>query len=313
MCFNDAKPLNECEKSLETGKTQFFVISPRFMNVDIRILIDVTEGEIDVHMSSNDDSFVVLSNSTSGFHDIYLDSKYHWLHQDPLNQYLITPTKRNKESTSQTYKIIDKKESEDDLVTHINVMQANSLLRVFNVKNRLVITLPHIIHELGKTRFFIAIRSSANTIKTAGQIYFRQDQNHIDLFVFFSVFFSCFFLFLSVCVVLWKAKQAADIRRARQRHVVEMLNMAQRPYSYVFLDVTQNDQNSPTGRSKNSSHYIPVATEITSDNIASVCTLIVRLPGCRKRRSICLASTLIYNTKNIFPSKHQMRFAQQNV
>jgi hypothetical protein len=45
--------------------------------------------------------------------------------------------------------------------------------------------------------------------------FHRQDQLHIDLFVFFSVFFSCFFLFLSVCVVMWKVKQAADLRRAR--------------------------------------------------------------------------------------------------
>jgi hypothetical protein len=43
----------------------------------------------------------------------------------------------------------------------------------------------------------------------------RQDQLHIDLFVFFSVFFSCFFLFLSVVVVIWKVKQTADMRRAR--------------------------------------------------------------------------------------------------
>jgi len=39
-----------------------------------------------------------------------------------------------------------------------------------------------------------------------GSIYFRQDQLHIDLFVFFSVFFSCFFLFLSICVLVWKVK-----------------------------------------------------------------------------------------------------------
>jgi hypothetical protein len=73
-----------------------------------------------------------------------------------------------------------------------------------------------------------------------------QDQLHIDLFVFFSVFFSCFFLFLSgtriitlgscilntnvflfvyltgflffpACVVLWKLKQMGDLRRARNR------------------------------------------------------------------------------------------------
>lgn len=66
-----------------------------------------------------------------------------------------------------------------------------------------------------------------------GTVFFRQDQLHIDLFVFFSVFFSCFFLFLAACVVAWKAKQAADVRRARRRHVVEMLHMAKRPFASV--------------------------------------------------------------------------------
>jgi hypothetical protein len=40
-----------------------------------------------------------------------------------------------------------------------------------------------------------------------GSIFFRQDQLHIDLFVFFSVFFSAFFLFLAACGIAWKFKQ----------------------------------------------------------------------------------------------------------
>lgn len=31
----------------------------------------------------------------------------------------------------------------------------------------------------------------------------------------------------------WKAKQASDVRRARRRHVVEMLHMAKRPFASV--------------------------------------------------------------------------------
>jgi hypothetical protein len=315
MCFNDAKSIDECQKHLEPGKTQFFVISPRFMNVDIRIIIDVTDGEVDLHMSSNDDTFVITPNATSGFHDIYLDSKYHWVHDDLETPLLITPMKRNMEATSQTYKIIDRPASDGALVTHITLMHGNSLLRVSNMKNRLIITLPHVIHELGKTRFFIAIRGSANAVATAGLIYFRQDQNHIDLFVFFSVFFSCFFLFLAVCVVIWKAKQAADMRRARQRHVVEMLNMAQRPYSSVMLEVTSNSENSPKISTRSKPNYIPVAIEMTSDNLAAVYTLFVRLPGGEKKRgAVCLASTLTSHTKNNgFLNKPRLRIAQQDV
>lgn len=45
MCF-DAKTIDECKKPapLKPGQTVFFVVQPRFMNVDIRIIVDVTQG-----------------------------------------------------------------------------------------------------------------------------------------------------------------------------------------------------------------------------------------------------------------------------
>lgn len=317
MCFNDAKSIDECEKHLDAGKTQFFLIQPRYMNVDIRIVIDVTVGEIDLQMSSHDDTFVVNTNVSNGFHDIFYDSKYHWVREDTETPLKITSLKRGIDATFQTYHVVDRIANDADLATHITLMQSYSLLRVFRMKNRLVITLPQSVHELSKTRFYIAIRAVNHAVVNTGLIYFRQDQLHIDLFVFFSVFFSCFFLFLAVCVVIWKAKQADDMRRARQRHVVEMLNMAQRPYSAVMLDVSQpsETQNSPKTRpkAKTTSNYVPVAIETTSDNIAAVCTIFVRLPG-QKRRPICLGSALISHTKqNMFLNKPPARIAQHNV
>ena len=74
----DALPLDECKtkpQPLKAGQTIFFVVQPRFLNVDIRIILDVTQGELDFFMSSNDDSFVVFTNQTNGLHEIFLDSK----------------------------------------------------------------------------------------------------------------------------------------------------------------------------------------------------------------------------------------------
>ncbi|KAG5668747.1 hypothetical protein PVAND_016674 [Polypedilum vanderplanki] len=334
MCINEAKAFDECEHSLDPGKMQFFVIQPRFMNVDIRIIIDVTEGEIDLQMINNDDSFVVFTNQSTGDHEILLDSKYQWIQDDGdgisenLNiTPLVTSSKRTfdnagqqQSTSSQVFRVVDKVAG-DALATHITLRQANMLLRVFGMKNRLVITLPQNIHNLSGTRFFVAIRAVAHAKMTSGIVYFRQDQLHIDLFVFFSVFFSCFFLFLAVCVVIWKAKQADDLRRARQRHVVEMFNMAQRPYSSVMLDVSRElpteSQNSPKTRQKTklANNYVPVALETTSDNIAAVCTVFIRLPETKqRRRPVCLGSTLISAPKqNIFLNKPQARIAQHNV
>lgn len=48
-----------------------------------------------------------------------------------------------------------------------------------------------------------------------GTVLFRQDQIKIELFVFFAVFFSCFFKFLSVCVIIWKIKSLYQRNRLR--------------------------------------------------------------------------------------------------
>lgn len=39
----------------------------------------------------------------------------------------------------------------------------------------------------------------------------------------------------TVCVVVWKVKQAADIRRPRRLHVVEFLHLDKWPFAHVFL------------------------------------------------------------------------------
>jgi multipile epidermal growth factor-like domains protein 8 len=148
----------------------------------------------------------------------------------------------------------------------------------------------------------------------------RQDQLHIDLFVFFSVFFSCFFLFLSACVVFWKIKQGADMRRARRRHVVEMMNMAQRAFSSIILDATNEGQSQKTvGKNKTAickkdSNYVPVAIESTANGLAAVCTVFIRLPGHRRQQMLCLGSCLIAQPKNnIFLNKAPPRISQQVV
>lgn len=97
------------------------------------------------------------------------------------------------------------------------------------------------------SRFFFAISGTSKSSRyqfssdwfakssSQGALFFRQDQLHIDLFVFFSVFFACFFLFLALLVVAWKIRAEADMRRARRRHAVEMHNMAMRPFSSLSV------------------------------------------------------------------------------
>ena len=151
------------------------------------------------------------------------------------------------------YKMVTKR-CDDRLGTYFRVDEPATVLQVLGLKNRLVISLPESKHDLRTTRFFLAIRGALNATSVRlekrdadgeagtsfGSIYFRQDQLHIDLFVFFSVFFSCFFLFLSVCVLVWKVKAVSDLRRARRRHAVEMQSMARRPFASQSVAIDNN-------------------------------------------------------------------------
>lgn len=310
------------------------------MNVDIRIVLDVTQGEVDFLMSPQDDSFVVLSNYSSGYHDIFLDSKYMWSPEmsdfDVMESLNLSPMLSNgngsTEERAYTAPSVDcrtashrgftvKDRQAKSLSTYITLNQCNTLLRVFGLKNRLVLTLPQNAHNLSGTRFFIALKANAGAA-SYGLVFFRQDQLHIDLFVFFSVFFSCFFLFLAICVVAWKAKQASDTRRARRRHVVEMLHMAKRPFGKVNLQIDHNNDvqvHHPkrTGRIKHSqgsqhqpqsshgpSDIAPVSIEPLafnrSDGVAAINTVFIRLPGKYSSSPVCLAlgSSLVVLSRN---------------
>lgn len=364
----------ECKQkpaALKPGQTVFFVIQPRFMNVDIRVIIDVTQGELDVYMSPQDDSFIVDTNDTSGYHEIFLDNRYNWgpkmKRSHPLN--VAQPTKLDNTTTTTSFSklvMTDKRNSyyvphiqdckshgghsflvkdqhAKDLSTHVTLNQCNTLLRLFGLKNRLVLTLPQHAHNLSATRFFIALRASSGPEPSYGSVVFRQDQLHIDLFVFFSVFFSCFFLFLAVCVVIWKVKQTADIRRARRQHVVELLHLAKRPFAYVFLASNSFDTDSPhpttssasatanrivrsaTGARSRHQHHntthsqlpevLLIAIEPTSDNLAAVGTVFVSLPGRYKAPlSMALGSTLISYPPRLYQvnNRHYTRPARGN-
>lgn len=269
------------------------------MNVDIRIIIDVTQGALDLLMSPQDDSFVVFTNKSNGFHDIYLDHNYRWTvppdDSELLHPINISPIMNKFRNLSEDERLYfnpqqDCREKPDgftirdfpatELSTYITLTQCNTLLRVYGLKNRLVMTLPQAVHNLQGTRFFIAMRTSPSSSSASyGLIFFRQDQLHIDLFVFFSVFFSCFFLFLAICVVAWKAKQAADMRQARRRHNIELIHMAQRPFARINLQVGPETQTPSHRRRRTRQQAALVAQEPTSDQVAAVGTVLVTLPG----------------------------------
>lgn len=303
-------------------------------------------------MSPQDDALVVETSEETSHHTVYFDSKYTWFADynselmEPINiarkpsvlssqtftgNFSFTSSKRffpditHDCSPLNLNSLFVKDVHAKELSTYVTINKCNTMLRVYNLKNRLVLTLPQHVHNLSSTRFFIALKAS-NGPASYGLVFFRQDQLHIDLFVFFSVFFSCFFLFLAVCVVVWKAKQAADVRRARLRQVVEMLHMARRPFASVSLQLNASATGTPPHTRRRalrgaSSKYLntnsfqsirPIAVEPTVDNSAAVCTVFVRLPGNGKSApSISLASALVVMNTRQFPVYNRIPYIRR--
>ena len=244
---------NQKPMPLHPHRPVFFAIQPKFMNVDIRLLVDIAQGGVDLFFAPRDDMFVVRYDERLQGHRVELDPKYiitlgfdqggQPLFQPPNTS---MPLERLVNATdgyaSLPYQIIEKTAA--GLTTFLTVAR-NSIVVVRRLQNRLVLTLPQDEHDLRSTRFYILVQGVGrqgvltaavpSSEVTFGSLFFRQDQPRIDLFVFFSVFFSCFFLFLAVSVVAWKAKQAIEGRRARQRQVVEMMHMARRPFASVSV------------------------------------------------------------------------------
>ncbi|XP_062823192.1 multiple epidermal growth factor-like domains protein 8 [Anolis carolinensis] len=230
-CFDPTSQLNCFHepniKNLPLGRTVFFGVQPKFTNVDIRITIDVTFGGVDVYISTSYETFVVDVDRTTGFHSVRVVS--------PVEE-----TSGRSAGLNGSQPLPPVREAwTHGLITYITVREQQAVLAVRGVRDRVVITYPHEIHALKSSRFYVVLVGvggpGSNATESQGLLFFRQDQAHIDLFVFFSVFFSCFFLFLSVCVLLWKVKQFLDLRHEQRRHLQEMTKMASRPFAKVTV------------------------------------------------------------------------------
>ena len=193
-----------------------------------------------------------------------------------------------------------------DMYTYVLIDNPQTFVAVYGVRNRLIFMLPSEIHNLKVSRFFIIVHGRAS--ETTGSMFFRQDQPHIDLFVFFSVFFSCFFLFLAICVLAWKIKQSVQDRRSRLRRKIEMRHMASRPFATVTialesvqtvtLSVCNHASQSLRGIRRTaplaSASLLPVAVEPTIDGNAAVVTVIIELPSDPQiPKLLALGSTLV--------------------
>lgn len=254
--------------------------------------------EVDLYFAPFDNVFMVNVDAVTGFHRVSIDPRYRYTRSRPrARRHALNNTANSTDDQDTTvYELHEQTASQ--FVTFVSVTHADMFLVVRHVRNRLVMMLPNTAHQLKVSRFYMVLSGSANS--SYGIVYFRQDQPHIDLFVFFSVFFSCFFLFLAGCVLLWKAKQAVDRQRSRHRRQIEMHDMASRPFASVLVHVPHTHTHSQASDSVDSVglRLNVVAVEPTRSGSAVVATLMVELPcswstDCSAPTRACLGSCLL--------------------
>ncbi len=304
---------------------------------------------VDVYFSPFEDSYKVEVDQASGQHIVSIDPKFKYedrslaymtretrdIHKRDISRLERATNTSSETADTEVIYVLEQKPA-TDFITFIAVMNQNTFLIVRGVRHRLVITLPNGVHHLKTSRFYMILvgTGSATHNQTYGNMFFRQDQPHIDLFVFFSVFFSCFFKFLAVCVLLWKLKQGFDARRSRHRRQVEMDLMAARPFarsgviieepyetitvpllpppptrkgaaqlpkfnSKYSLNSNSTDQLSPDDKIC----FRPLALEPTDDGVAAVGTFIFQLPAVGPAQ-VYLGSTLIQSSRQFSITAH---------
>ena len=248
--------------------TVFFAIQPRYLNVGIKLVLMVLSGDVDLYFCSKDDLFVVKVNQTNGIHHTFIDQNY-VLPQIDNSSTQICKTIFTENSSINCFQekennfgssvgmenllnmpsklkapfFLTEHHLDEQQPYYYRIESLNEIAIFKNVRNRLEVTISYRTHDLRTTRFFFIIRGNSFQSSTLnntamlnlGHVLFRQDQYRIDLFVFFCVFFSCFFLFLSMIVLIWKVKQFLDNRQAAHMHEIELEHMASRPFAAIHI------------------------------------------------------------------------------
>uniref|UniRef100_A0A3Q3EDC7 Uncharacterized protein n=1 Tax=Labrus bergylta TaxID=56723 RepID=A0A3Q3EDC7_9LABR len=317
-CFHDPTIRN-----LPKGRTVFFAAQPKFTNVDIRVTIDVTFGEVEVYVSNSHDTFIVDVDRFSGIHTIKIEEE---------SATRGTTTGTEKDSAPSPIKVFSnsssslggpvlshnplqlqakapgaereiREERAEGLITYITVWKPQTVLIVRAVRDRVVITFPHEVHSLKSSRFYIALRGVGTNLQqgeSQGLLFLRQDQAHIDLFVFFSV------------------KQFLDFRREQRRHIQEMTKMASRPFAKLTIYLEPEEPQliylpsaggvvggstvslAHARTSKLGGVVGPITLEPTDDGMAGVATVLFQLPGgVLAPNRACLGSALVTLRQNL--------------
>jgi len=251
-CFQDAafnSPLLS-QSTLHDGSArgQFIVVRPeKYNNIDLRLLFDVWSGALRVLVTASPAVALGVAQPEGQQQQ-----------QQPGGQVTLV----NQDSS------------------------ANNTVHDVILRRRQYLVIKHTEHSFDlSTRFYVSIFPAEGEVDTWYSFAVEQNQLQINLFVFFSVFFSSFMLlYVVIAVGAWAYKIRSERLQETEREI-ELQLMAQRPFGSVAVHLQDDAPSSPLrtdlGR--------PVALQPCADLRAAVATYVVQLP----RGRVAFGATLV--------------------
>lgn len=298
MFLGDPTNGKQCYRRIDTKLTEaisfsrldelrFFAARPSFTNVNIRISIDVLQGDVEIFITDQDDVFKVQLNST--------------YQQLRIEESLAGKTGNRKRRSFGNFLgtefMPSRSASNDRITTFVNY--DSGVLWMYNVRSRLVITIDHTQHDLSNKKFYFVVRpanKTGNALVTRALVYFRQDLPRIDLLLFFLVL-SVILLFILSAFIIGMKIRIEFLRNAQnQIQQIELNAMKSRPlgeYPLLFQqdeeDIVKKRKNrlhSPRSRNKVKpgldfvipKFVLPLAVQETEDKLAAVVSTVIQLP-----------------------------------
>uniref|UniRef100_A0A1I8FTQ7 LAM_G_DOMAIN domain-containing protein n=1 Tax=Macrostomum lignano TaxID=282301 RepID=A0A1I8FTQ7_9PLAT len=187
-------------------------VNPGFLNIDVRLFVDIIRGAADLYLALSDRTFVVNNTvDANGFWSNLVSIDYQAAATLPRQP---DGRRRRRSVVSDPPVLSDRvlEVSANPYLTYVSLPVSGSILIVRNATRRVLITIPCQSYEFSLNKFYLVVQGVSTDVNVSGIVFFRQDQNHINLLVFFSMFFSCFFLLFGLVVLAWKARQAHSRR-----------------------------------------------------------------------------------------------------
>ncbi|XP_047130543.1 multiple epidermal growth factor-like domains protein 8 isoform X1 [Hydra vulgaris] len=265
------------QRTMLSARSSFFMISPYYMNVNMRIVIDVIEGELDMYFADSDEYFIVSQNATQ------------------IQSFSVIFGPRNENSKDDDYTPELSLSSE----MYFTVTEYfGNVLSVKNIRKRILITVKHSVHDLSKKNFYIAV-STINKPDSAFFIYYSQDLVRLNLTLFVLILIVCLLIIMCFALLFWKASQLYMQGMIIGEEELALKTMGTRPFGTYKIFCQNLDELVYKRRTKQNlqDSVTPLAIQNTKDNLASVIVVIVQFPSNELTECFCLGSglTLAHN------------------